>query len=106
MKAIFEFCEDWEHCEKSRDLRDLFEKKIIERDKFKLPPEEELEILNEVCKQCKTPLLIEERKCPVCENEDLQPPKLIIGGEGGSIEVYNYRCEPCDRVLYSHGKFI
>ena len=106
MKAIFEFCEDWEHCEKSDDLRDLFERKMIEGDKFKLPPEEKLKRLNELCSKCKEALKIEEKKCPVCGNEDLQPPKYFTGGEGGSIDVHNYRCEPCDRVLYSHGKFI
>lgn len=107
MKAIFQQnCGSWDerNCP-SEDLRNLYEKKMSEGREFKLPEEDELKKLNDICSNCKEPLKIEEKKCPVCENEDLQPPKLIIGGKAGSIEVYNHRCERCDRVLYSHGKF-
>lgn len=108
MKAIFlQNCESWDerNC-LSEDLRSLYEKKMSKGKKFELPDDDELEKLNEICKKCNHPLKIEEMKCPGCGNKDLQPPKIIISGKvAGYREIYNYRCEPCDRVLYSHIKF-
>lgn len=103
MENLFEHCEGWENC-KNEDLKSLFEKKMIEGNKFNWPKEEELNKLNEICLKCNHPLKIEERKCSVCGNDALQTLKLIIGGKAGSIDIYNYRCESCDRVLYSHGE--
>jgi hypothetical protein len=105
MKKIFEFCEKWETCE-NEDLQNLFEESMIKGKGFKWPADEKLTQFNDICSSCKQPLLIEEKKCPVCENESLGPPKLIISTQAASRKLYNYRCEPCDRVLYSHKKFI
>ena len=103
--ALFELCEGWENCE-DEDFRKLYEKKMVEGKDFESLTEEEIEVLNVLCSKCKHPLKIEEKRCPICGNETLSPPKLIISGKAGSIKIYNYRCEPCDRVLYSHKKFI
>ena len=105
MKKIFEFCEEWEICE-NEELRNLYGEKMMKGREFEWPPDKRIERLNDICSNCKQPLLIDEKKCPVCENETLGPPKRIISGEAASMKLYNYRCEPCDRVLYSHKKFI
>jgi len=105
MNAIFEFCEAWENCE-NEALQSLFERKEIEGNNFNWPNKRELIKLNEICASCKHSLKIEEKKCPICGNENLNPPKIIISGETAGIKIYNYRCEHCDRVLYSHNKFI
>jgi len=113
MKALFEFCEGWENCDKSEDLRNLFEKEIIEGKEFKLPEGHELEKYDEICRKCKYSLEIEERKCPACGNKNLQGSPLVSFHEkqpqpipltsikSGSITQYLYRCENCKRLLYS-----
>ena len=113
MKALFELCGGWENCDKSDDLRTLFEDKIIGREKFKLPEGDELEKYNEICRKCNYSLEIEESKCPVCGSENLQRSPLVLFHEkqptplpvtfieGGGITQYLYRCENCKRLLYS-----
>ncbi len=103
MQRLYEFCEVWENCD-DKEFRDFYGKKMIKGEDFDSLTEDEIKKLNELCKKCKHALKIEEKKCPVCGNRDLQPPKRISGGEAGSLEVFNHRCENCDRVLYSHKK--
>ena len=117
MGNLFEHCEGWENCE-NEDLKNLFENKMVEGEKFKLPEGDELERLNKICIKCNHALTIEERKCPVCENENLQAspwiavdkekksslPLTSIESNAGSQ--YFYKCEnrDCERILYSHKK--
>ena len=117
MEIIFQICDSWDkrNCP-NIDLGKLYEKKMIEGKKFKLPEKDELEEFNEICKNCKHALKTEERKCPVCENENLQGSPLILfhekqphpipltSIESGGITQYFYRCENCKRLLYSHKK--
>ncbi len=116
MENLFEHCEGWENCDESEDLRKLFEKKIIEGKEFKLPEGDELEKYNKICRNCNYSLEIEERKCPVCGNENLQASPLVSFHEkqprpipitlieAGGITQYLYRCENCKRLLYSYKK--
>ena len=116
MENLFEHCEGWENCDESEDLRNLFEKKIIEGKEFKLPEGDELEKYNKICRKCNYSLKTEERKCPVCANENLQGSPLVLFHEkqpqpiritlieGGGVTQYLYRCENCKRLLYSHRK--
>ena len=85
MKKLFESCGSSENCE-NEDLKSLFENKMIKREEFKLPGEEELETLNELCKKCNHSLEIEESKCPVCGNENLQ--------ESPSVSVHEKQPQP------------
>lgn len=117
MEALFELCEGWENCDKSDDLRTLFEEKIIEGEEFMLPEGDELEKYNEICRKCNYSLEIEESKCPVCESENLQGSPLVLFHEkqprpipitlveSGGITQYFYRCENCKRLLYSLERF-
>jgi len=116
MENLFMHCEGWENCE-NEDLKNLFEKKMVEGEKFKLPEGDELERLNKNCIKCNHSLEIEESKCPVCGNENLQGSPLvsfhekqprpipITSIESGGITQYFYRCENCKRLLYYHRKF-
>ncbi len=102
MENLFEHCEGWENCENG-NLKSLFENKMIKREEFKLPEGNELERLNKICIKCNHDLIIEEKKCPVCGNNDLQVP-LFYMGEAASTKIYNYYCDKCRRNLYSLGK--
>lgn len=100
MKPLFEICEGWENCD-NEDLRSLFERKIIEGKKFKLPKEKELEKLKKICRNCGHSLKIEKKECPMCERKDLITifPSDI---EDASITIYRYKCKNCSRHLYSY----
>lgn len=103
MKPLYEFCEGWENC-KNKDLQDLFEKKIIEREKFERPTGKKLEELKEICANCKHRLKIEEAKCPVCGGTILTTPAFLSEIEQPSITEYLYICIDCKRHLYSYRK--
>ena len=105
MKPLYEFCEGWENCE-NKDLRDLFEKKMIEGKKFEWPTEKKLEELKETCANCKHYLKIEEAECHVCGGTILTTPAFPLPSEieEASITKYLYRCINCKRRLYSYRK--
>jgi hypothetical protein len=108
LKAIFlQNCDFWE-----RDfcpdpyLRKLNEKKFRKGKEFQLLKEYDLKKLNKTCSNCKNPLRIKEKKCPLCERTDIQLSESVSGGEMIATEIYNYKCDECDRFLYSHIKFV
>lgn len=106
MKVIFlQNCDFWEggFCPDT-NLRELHKKKFKKGKEFKLPEENELKILNEICSTCKNPLRIKEKKCPLCGKIDIQPSDSASGGELISTEIYNYKCDNCDRFSYSYAK--
>lgn len=106
IKAIFlQYCELWgkKTCP-SEKLRKLYKNKILQGKKFKLPNGEELNNLNEICSNCTHALYIKEKKCPVCEGNDLHAIVLYLV-KIGSMEIYNYECTKCGRNLYSTKKF-
>ena len=106
MKAIFlQNCDFWERdfCPDTY-LRELHEKKFRKGKEFKLPKEYELKKLNKICSTCKNPLRIKEKKCPLCGKIDIQPSEAVSGGEMISTEIYNYKCDKCDRFLYSYAR--
>ncbi len=107
MKAIFlQNCDFWERdfCPDTH-LRELNEKKFRKRKEYTLPKEYDLKKLNKICSYCKNPLRIEEKKCPLCGKIDIQFSESASGGEMISTDIYNYKCDKCDRFLYSHIKF-
>jgi len=87
---------------------------MLEGKDFDSLTKEETEVLNVLCSKCKQSLIIEEKKCPVCGNENLQGSPLlkfhekqprpirITLFESGGITQYLYRCENCKRLLLSH----
>lgn len=103
MKAIFlQNCDFWE-----RDFcPDSYLRKLRDGKEFKLPEESKLKKLNKICSICKNPLRIKEKKCPLCGKTDIQLSESISGGEMISNEIYNYKCDKCDRFLYSYIKFV
>ncbi len=76
----------------------------LKKDKFKLPKEEELKILNKICSRCKHPLQTHEARCPVCGTNNLSRP-ASYGDCKVSIDVYFYKCPICNRNLYSTRRF-
>ena len=118
MKKLFEFCGREENCE-DEEFRSIYEKKMLEGKNFSSLSEEEIRRLNELCKKCNHLLETEEKKCPVCGNENLQGSPLvsfhekqkwplpITSFESGGLTHYFYRCEnkACGRLLYSHKTF-
>ncbi len=106
MKAVFlQNCDFWERnfCPDTH-LRKLHEKKFRKGNELKLLKEYELRKLNKICLTCKNPLRIKEKECPLCGKNDIQPSESISGGELISPEIYNYKCDKCDRFLYSYTK--
>jgi len=106
MKAICQICEFWDErmvCP-SEDLRNLYKKKMNEGEDFKLPEGNELKRLNEICSKCKVPLVINVKRCPVCESTNIQIG--ISSVNFGCVQTYNYNCIQCRRVLYSHIKML
>lgn len=85
MKAIFEACTLWK-----KEICDRLESS-------------EIQDYNTICLECKYPLTIEEKNCPVCGNNDLL--LRVTKGQCGVNLVYNYNCEECGRILYSYSKF-
>ncbi|TET68638.1 MAG: hypothetical protein E3J56_11120 [Candidatus Aminicenantes bacterium] len=116
MQRLYEFCERWENCG-NKEFRDVYGEKMIKGEDFDSLTEDEIKKLNELCSKCKNSLKVEEKKCPICGNENLQGSPLIsfhkdqpypipiTSIEGGGITQYLYRCENCKRLLYSHEKF-
>ena len=114
--ALYELCEGWENCE-DEYFRNIYEKKMMEGEDFDSLTREEIEVLDVFCKECNHSLGIDEKKCPVCENENLQGSPLvsfhekqprpipITSFESAGITHYFYLCENCKRLLYSHKKF-
>jgi predicted RNA-binding Zn-ribbon protein involved in translation (DUF1610 family) len=100
LKAIYEICTLWdkEICN-HQDLVDLHQR-VREKDPLAKPGKAELKKLNNICSLCKFPLMIENKECPVCGNADLQ--RGITRGQLGLNLVFNYNCEECGRILYSH----
>ncbi len=100
MKAIYEICTLWdkEICH-HQDLVDLH-RRINEESAFPGPSMAELKKLNSICSLCKFPLMTAIKECPVCGNAELQ--RGITRGQVGVNLVFNYNCEECGRILYSH----
>lgn len=100
MKAIFKSCTLWDKgiCN-HQDLADLHQR-MSEEHAFKGPGQAEINKLNTICALCKFPLLIEVKECPSCGNVELQ--QGITKGQLGVNLVFNYNCEECGRILYSH----
>jgi len=106
LKAIFlQNCDFWERdfCPDTY-LRKLHEKNFRKGKELELLKEYELRKLNKICSTCKNPLRIKEKKCPLCGKIDIQPSESVSGGEMISTEIHNYKCDKCDRFLYSYAK--
>jgi len=100
MVDIYKYCEQWENCSNPQ-IKKIKENKILKgEDTDNLTPDEIGEI-NEICRNCKEPLYIEEMKCPICGTTNLGSPKFIKGGKVNSQEIFNYYCNQCNRILYS-----
>jgi predicted RNA-binding Zn-ribbon protein involved in translation (DUF1610 family) len=100
LKAIFNSCTLWEKgiCN-HQDLAELH-RRMNEECVFQGPGRAEIKELNTICSLCKFPLLIEVKECPSCGNVELQ--RGITRGQLGVNLVFNYNCEECSRILYSH----
>ena len=100
MKAIYLTCKLWDKriCNQP-ELRELYQP-----EEGSLSPRStglsEIRQLNEICCLCKFPLMIDIRQCPSCGNAELQ--QEITRGQLGINLIYNYNCEECGRILYSH----
>ena len=110
MHGIFKFCKVYDNCS-IPEFKNFYQVKFLSDPEFAHLTEEEIQFVNEICLKCSRPLFINERECPVCGSENLQPPHLIMGGKIGSspdggMEIYNYRCGSCARVLSSHIKLL
>ena len=67
------------------------------------PVGKEVEELDEKCKECGKYLEIEERKCPVCRNENLQ---FQSEDKLNAQPIYNYECMKCGtKSIFSFKKF-
>lgn len=68
-----------------------------------LPVGEKVRKLDEICKKCAIRLFeIEEKKCPVCDNEDIKLSSIVdIHSQFGSLKGNLYTCNKCDTKLLS-----
>jgi predicted RNA-binding Zn-ribbon protein involved in translation (DUF1610 family) len=100
MKAIYEICTLWdkEICNRE-ELVELHQQREKSKN-LRGNGQHDIRQFNEICCLCKFPLQIEARECPSCGNAELQ--RGITRGQLGAKLVYNYNCEECGRILYSH----
>ena len=75
-----------------------------EGENFKLPRENKLRRLNEICAKCRHALRIYEKECPACGAIDISKP-IFNTERTPLIEVYFYNCSKCGRHLYSNKFF-
>jgi len=109
MKGFMYYCKYWgaENC--SPDIKHLkFAKEVKSGEEIPLwPVGEKLLELDEICKKCESRLFeIEEKKCLLCGNKDIQWERAKkIECQFGFIEGNFYRCDQCNTELIAQKKF-
>lgn len=103
-KRIYEECTLWkkEICP-NKDLLNLHKLKASQPQQYSEMDESLLARINNACTECKFPLVIKNKECPVCGNNNLR--SGLIEGQKGLDLIFNYNCEECGRVLYSEERF-
>jgi hypothetical protein len=104
MKGIYKECTLWkkEICP-NKDLLDLHRLKASQVELSQRLDENSLASFDRMCAECKFPLMIKEKECPVCGNKNLR--LGVTEGQRGLNLIFNYNCEECGRVLYSEERF-
>ncbi len=104
IKCIFEICTLWkkEICQ-NEELKDLYRLYNVRAKLSERLDDSLLNSFNRICSECKFPLVIVEKECPVCANRDLR--LGITEGQRGLNLIFSYNCEQCGRALYSDQRF-
>ena len=105
MEALFNLCEGWETCG-NKELKDLFEERMIQGKNFKWPTEQKMRELNKICASCSHCLELDSEDCPVCGGIVMTTPPfpLPFEFEVPSSVLYFYKCANCKKHLYSFEK--
>jgi hypothetical protein len=102
------FCENWGSHKCHNEVATLkYAKELHEGESPPIwPVGKELMKLDQICKTCShSHFVIKERKCPICDSENVQTAllsSLSYGPVSPSRTVYQYKCEDCKRYLFAN----
>ena len=101
MEDLMKICNHWGAADCHPDIREFYLKEIKEGEEALIwPVGEELKKLDEICKNCKKSIFfVEEPKCPVCDNHDVEK----TGGTHdmpGLAKAHGFRCINCEAKFW------
>lgn len=96
MEDLMKICTHWGAADCNPDIREFYLKETKEGEGAPMRlVGEELKKLDEICKNCKKSIFfVEEPKCPVCDNHDVEK----TGGTHdmpGLAKAHGFRCINC-----------